>query len=78
MEITTTTNMQQEECSTLLNVKLKTLNGCNYEFSVPPSLSVLQFKELISGRTQIPIDSQKLIYMGRVLKDCQTIESCGT
>lgn len=41
-------------------------------------ITVAEFKALISPKFSIPAEQQRLIYAGHVLKDPQTLESCGT
>jgi len=65
--------MQQDGTST---VKIKTMSGNCLEFQVELSLTVFQFKILIQQKTQIPTDIQKLLYLGKVLKDSQSLGSC--
>ncbi len=61
-----------------INVKVKTISGLTFDFTVESYSTVLQFKEMIQEKTQLPIDNQKLIFLGKVLKDTQTLASCGT
>lgn len=61
----------------VLNLKVKTLQHAQHEIQIDSTASVLDLKKLLTEKTQVPTEQQKLIYMGKVLKDSQTIESFG-
>lgn len=45
-----------------------------YDFTVPVSTTVLELKNKIATEADVPAESQRLIYSGRVLKDQDTLE----
>jgi ubiquilin len=56
--------------------KIKCINGAP-SVSVEAELTckVLDFKELISPKGDVPAAKQRLVYSGKVLKDTETLES---
>jgi hypothetical protein len=40
-------------------------------------ITVGQLKELIAAKCPVPKELQRVIFGGRILKDCQTLESYG-
>ena len=46
------------------------------EFKDVPRLLKPQVKEILEEKTGIPVDHQRLIFMGRVLNNEKTLEEC--
>lgn len=59
-------------------VKVKSMQGPMLDIACSPYSTVEQFKLLIEQKSQESPDNQRLIYLGKVLKDSQTLESYGT
>lgn len=59
-------------------MNIKCSNGQKYHVDLDTSKSVLEFKQQLEQITGIPVDKQRLIVAGRVLKDSQPIAEYST
>ncbi|KAL5289899.1 BAG6 family protein [Megaselia abdita] len=53
----------------IIQLKVKTLDSRLYNFQVDDETTILQFKDMISEKTNIASNMQRIIYCGRVLLD---------
>eukprot|EP00249_Psilotum_nudum_P017664 c26431_g2_i1 orf=378-2036(+) len=58
-------------------VHVRCTNGNKFSVEVDLGVTVLMFKSILSEKSDIPADQQRLIYKGRVLKDDSSLESYG-
>ncbi|CAJ0916660.1 18933_t:CDS:2 [Entrophospora sp. SA101] len=58
-----------------ITITVKCSNDTKYTVTTDKSKTVLEFKQLIAEKSEIPADKQKLIYSGKVLKDNDTLET---
>ncbi|CAK8569754.1 unnamed protein product [Lathyrus sativus] len=52
-----------------LHLNIKTLDSRNYTFQVQKNMPVTLFKQKIANEIGVPVDQQRLIFRGKVLKD---------
>jgi hypothetical protein len=62
-------------CAAILPRKIN--GGGSYAFEVHPEFEVLSIKALVEDASGLPIDEQRILYKGRVMKDEDTLESAG-
>lgn len=56
---------------------VSTSGGPRVTLSVSPDITVLEFKQELNRRTEVPLEEQRLIFRGRILKDEDTLQSYG-
>jgi ubiquilin len=56
-----------------ISVTIKCNNGQKYQANVNTGATVLEFKQQLADVTSIPVEQQRLIFAGRVLKDSQPL-----
>lgn len=56
-------------------MKVKNMQGLNQELEIDDEITVDELKSQLETQANIPKANQRLIYMGRVLRDAQTLKS---
>ncbi|CAL0333178.1 unnamed protein product [Lupinus luteus] len=62
-------NISAESLDSTLQLNIKTLDSRMYSFQVDTNMSVSSFKEKIANEIGVPVNQQRLIFRGKVLKD---------
>ncbi|KAI3852249.1 hypothetical protein MKX03_028401 [Papaver bracteatum] len=62
-----------ESLDSIVEVNVKTLDSQIYAFRVEKNMPVPLFKEKIAGTVGVPVEQQRLIFRGKVLKDNQCL-----
>ncbi|XP_019453374.1 PREDICTED: large proline-rich protein BAG6-like isoform X2 [Lupinus angustifolius] len=62
-------NISAESSDSTLQLNIKTLDSRMYSFQVDTNMSVSSFKEKIANEIGVPVNQQRLIFRGKVLKD---------
>lgn len=57
-----------------INLKVKTSDNKIHEIKILDTGKISEIKEDLEGRIGVPIEQQKLIYAGKVLKDEDSVE----
>lgn len=60
---------QEEHCQTVYEVNIKSIDGTVTKMDVPSNLRGLSLKRRILDRLRVPIERQRLIFRGRVVRD---------
>lgn len=58
-----------------MKINIKTTSGETFTIECSPNITIAELKELISQKSNIPVNQQRLVYRGRVLKDPCTLNS---
>ncbi|KAG9303597.1 hypothetical protein G9A89_018493 [Geosiphon pyriformis] len=58
-----------------IKLTVKCSNDTKYTVSIDSTKTVLEFKQAIAEKSNTPVERQRLIYSGRVLKDNDTLET---
>ncbi|VVC43920.1 Hypothetical protein CINCED_3A020784 [Cinara cedri] len=53
----------------MIDLTIKTLDSQNHTFSVPDAFTILELKEHIADKVNVPVIQQRLIFCGRVLSN---------
>lgn len=61
--------------SDTITINIKSSGDSKYEVSVEPSNTIEDLKAIISTKADVPPESQRLIYSGKILKDPETVAS---
>ena len=61
--------------SCLRTLRVKTMDAQEYSLSLPLSAQVAQLKQELAKVAQVPVERQRLVYMGKMLKDEESLES---
>ncbi|XP_023535546.1 large proline-rich protein bag6-like [Cucurbita pepo subsp. pepo] len=68
-EGSSTSSISGETATSIIELKIKTLDSHIYSFQVNKDMPVQLFKEKIANEIGIPVNQQRLIFRGKVLKD---------
>jgi len=60
-----------------LNIKMLSPQQLNFSVEVESSAKIVDLKKLLSEKSGLAPEQQKVIYAGRILADASTIESYG-
>lgn len=73
-----TEEINQSKGGDEVKVNIRCSNGSKFTVEISLESSVESFKAALAEKCEIPVDQQRLIYKGRILKDDQTLKSYGT
>ena len=59
-----------------INIKVKMSNNTTHDINISIEEKISKIKQMLLEKTEIPIEQQKLIYAGKVLKDPEIIKDC--
>ncbi|KAI4317007.1 hypothetical protein L6164_024921 [Bauhinia variegata] len=68
-----TSNVSAESSDSTVQLNIKTLDSRIYSFQVDKNMPVSLFKEKIANEIGVPVNQQRLIFRGKVLKDDHVI-----
>ncbi|XP_047149256.1 ubiquitin domain-containing protein DSK2a-like isoform X2 [Vigna umbellata] len=60
-----------------VNINVRCSNGSKFSVQTSVDSIVSSFKDLVARNCDVPVEQQRLIYKGRILKDDQTLRSYG-
>ena len=58
-----------------MNLIIKLASSGTIPVEVEASMTILEVKQVIATKCEVPANQQRLIYSGKVLKDPETVES---
>ncbi|KAF4656680.1 hypothetical protein FOZ61_006748 [Perkinsus olseni] len=61
----------------VVNITIKKVDGSTVEVSIDNSATVEELKKVVQERTQIPKETQRLIFRGQILADDKTLKDAG-
>nr|XP_043640217.1 ubiquitin domain-containing protein DSK2b-like [Erigeron canadensis] len=76
-ESTQTTTVDGGDNNTEINLNIRCSNGNKFAVRASLRSTVVDFKDLLAQKCDVPANQQRLIYKGRILKDDQTLDSYG-
>jgi ubiquilin len=76
-QLETKEEQTEEPKTSLMKLRVKTLNGSTLEVEVPSDGTVKDLKDVLAKNTEVPADQQRVIFLGKVLKDPNTLQSYG-
>ncbi|XWS33947.1 hypothetical protein CRYUN_Cryun22dG0126500 [Craigia yunnanensis] len=74
---TATEEDSQTDTGDGVTINIRCSNGSKFSVQINMDSSVDSFKAVLARKCDIPVDQQRLIYKGRILKDDQTLKSYG-
>lgn len=63
------------EAGATIKITIRQSSGEQFEVTIAPSSTVLELKTQCTEKTQLPAESQRLIFKGKIMKDAQTLAS---
>ncbi|XP_017436830.1 ubiquitin domain-containing protein DSK2b isoform X5 [Vigna angularis] len=69
--------VDEESEGVSVNINVRCSNGSKFSVQTSVDSIVSSFKDLVARNCDVPVEQQRLIYKGRILKDDQTLRSYG-
>jgi uncharacterized ubiquitin-like protein YukD len=58
-----------------IDIRIKTLNNKIFDFSLPKNITILELKNNIMERMEVPICKQRIVHKGKLMQNNKTLES---